>query len=243
LGELNLDKCYVFEKATIKIIQLILDGIEIPELLILFKCIAEQRAIPPISKFYVGVAALAKTGKIYLGHNIEFPGAPLIHTIHGEGFIMAKLFISDERELQILSVGGVPCSFCRQGLTELQMASHEIQFCIKSNYFTNLKAELPNPFRPKDLGLDVCLLSKKDINNNLKLATYNLDSVIQSAFEAANFSYCPYSKSPSGVAIRTKSNRIYQGAVLENCAYNPTHLPMQININLFFKLFFQKPIL
>jgi cytidine deaminase len=40
-------------------------------------------------------------------------------------------------------------------------------------------------------------------------------------------SYAPYSKSPSGVAIRTSSGRFYRGSYIENVAFNPSLSPLQ----------------
>ena len=53
------------------------------------------------------------------------------------------------------------------------------------------------------------------------------DPVTQAALDAARKSYAPYSKSPSGVAIRSHSGRIYRGCYIENVAFNPSLSPLQ----------------
>jgi cytidine deaminase len=47
------------------------------------------------------------------------------------------------------------------------------------------------------------------------------------ALDAARKSYAPYTKAHSGVAISSKSGRIYQGAYIENVAFNPSLSPLQ----------------
>ncbi|MCO5574789.1 hypothetical protein L7F22_028581 [Adiantum nelumboides] len=47
------------------------------------------------------------------------------------------------------------------------------------------------------------------------------------AFEAANKSHAPYTNSPSGVALLTKSRQIFCGSYMESVAYNPSLPPLQ----------------
>jgi cytidine deaminase len=48
-----------------------------------------------------------------------------------------------------------------------------------------------------------------------------------SALKAANRAYAPYSKDPSGVALRMKDGTIIQGFYSENAAFNPTLNPIE----------------
>src|SRR5206468_5952186 len=48
------------------------------------------------------------------------------------------------------------------------------------------------------------------------------------ALDAARKAYAPYSKSPSGVAIRSASGRTYRGSYIENVAFNPSLSPLQV---------------
>ena len=47
------------------------------------------------------------------------------------------------------------------------------------------------------------------------------------ALDGARRSYAPYSKSPSGIAIGSKSGRIHKGSYIENVAFNPSLSPLQ----------------
>merc|ERR1712187_579665 len=39
-------------------------------------------------------------------------------------------------------------------------------------------------------------------------------------------SYSPYTKSPSGVAIRLRDGQVFAGSYVERCAYNPSVPPL-----------------
>jgi len=228
---MQLENRYVLECDEIKDIQQKLGGIEIAELLQLLLPIIKKRAIVPISNFYIGVATLAKSGRVYLGHNVEFSGVPLSQTIHAEGFAICKLFISGEEGIELLVVNAPPCGFCRQHLAELQVSSLDIQIYItKPKLHATLKTLLPHSFGPIDLGNTTCLLNRKGIDHKTILEVTTSDIIINSALEAANFSYCPYTKCPSGISIQTKTKKVYQGSTLENAAYNPSYLPFQVAI-------------
>ena len=41
-------------------------------------------SVAPISGFYVGAIAVGKSGKLYLGANMEFKGVPLSASLHAE---------------------------------------------------------------------------------------------------------------------------------------------------------------
>jgi len=55
-------------------------------------CLASERRSLLI--FCIG---LAKSGRIYLGHNIEFEGCPLNYSVHGEQCTIARLVNHDEQ--------------------------------------------------------------------------------------------------------------------------------------------------
>jgi cytidine deaminase len=52
--------------------------------------------------------------------------------------------------------------------------------------------------------------------------------LVQAAVSAAGKAYAPYSNSPSGIAIRSRSGRIYRGSYIENAAFNPSLAPLQV---------------
>lgn len=47
------------------------------------------------------------------------------------------------------------------------------------------------------------------------------------ALSATNRAYAPYSKDPSGIAIRTADGKLFNGAYAENAAFNPSLNPIQ----------------
>lgn len=87
---------------------------------------AMQRAYSPYSKCKVGAALLARSGKVYLGCNIE--NASYSPTICAERTAFAKAVSEGEREFDAIAVVGTatdavdgffpPCGVCRQVMNE-----------------------------------------------------------------------------------------------------------------------------
>ena len=80
----------------------------------------------PYSNFQVGVALRAKSGKVYMGCNIENHG---IQGICGERTAFAKALSEGEKEFESITVVGakkgaeiseecMPCGYCRQFMSE-----------------------------------------------------------------------------------------------------------------------------
>lgn len=65
---------------------------------------------------------LASSGAAYVGVNLEFAGAPLSQSVHGEQFLAANLLLHGERGLDTLAVSAAPCGHCRQFYSELVCA-------------------------------------------------------------------------------------------------------------------------
>lgn len=59
------------------------------------------------------------------------------------------------------------------------------------------------------------------------VAKEEVDLLTRAALEAANASHAPYSKCPSGVALRDSTGRVYRGSYMESAAYNPSLGPVQ----------------
>ena len=59
-------------------------GMTVEQLLLALIPQAQKYAIPPISNFFVGAAALGQSGSVYLGANFEFVGQALSFTVHAE---------------------------------------------------------------------------------------------------------------------------------------------------------------
>lgn len=87
---------------------------------------ARQNAYAPYSNYYVGAALRTKSGRIYLGCNIENHG---IQGICAERTAFAKALSKGEREFESITIVGgmhgkeateicMPCGYCRQFMSE-----------------------------------------------------------------------------------------------------------------------------
>lgn len=182
--------------------------------------VAKSFAQPPISDYKVGIAAIGKSGNVYLGVNLEFPGVPLNEAVHGEQFLITNARNHNEAEIVAMALSAAPCGHCRQFMNE--MGHSENLRIMTPHSDRTLSSLLPEAFGPQDLGLTGNLLTclgKRDPGQDT--------SLIAKALEAALNSYAPYSLSKSGVAIITKDNKIYCGSYLENVAFNPSLSPLQ----------------
>ncbi|MCZ6671430.1 MAG: cytidine deaminase [Verrucomicrobia bacterium] len=116
---------------------------------------ASDRAYAPYSKFKVGAAVLAKSGKIYTGCNVENASYGL--TVCAERVAVFKAISEGDKELEALALsaegGAYPCGACRQVLQEFNpnlrifLGDSEGQLVAESS----LKDLLPKPFGPECL--------------------------------------------------------------------------------------------
>ncbi len=198
-------------------------GITVDELLQRLVPVAQQFARPSISNYYVGVAALGKSGAIYLGVNLEFPGVPLNQTVHAEQFLVALARSHGEREIVAMALSAPPCGHCRQFLYEMSESS-ELQLYIKDSPPVMLSTLLPIAFGPQNLGLSGSILSQ--VNGNY---VFTMDYSLRTfALMAIVDSYAPCSNAKSGIALQTNDGRIYKGSYLETVAFNPSLSPLQV---------------
>ncbi len=82
---------------------------------------ARLRAVAPYSGFQVGAALLARSGRVYLGANVESASYGL--TCCAERVALFKALSEGEREFDAIAVvapmtGATPCGACRQLLAE-----------------------------------------------------------------------------------------------------------------------------
>ena len=85
---------------------------------------ARQNAYAPYSGYKVGAALITKSGKVYLGCNVE--NASFGETVCAERVAVLKAVSEGERELKAIAITGgrdslvfcSPCGSCRQVLNE-----------------------------------------------------------------------------------------------------------------------------
>lgn len=125
---------------------------------------AREYAYTPYSKFQVGAALLSKSGKVYLGCNIE--NASYGPTNCAERTAIFKAVSEGEREFEAIAIVGgragtrtgdmcAPCGVCRQVLREFCSPDsfHVILEDGEGGYKDFLLKELlPFSFGPEDLG-------------------------------------------------------------------------------------------
>ena len=82
--------------------------------------VARENAYAPYSKYRVGAVAMAKSGKVYTGCNIENAAYP--SGLCAERVAIFKAVSEGEREIAAIAVVtsnlGSPCGACRQVLSE-----------------------------------------------------------------------------------------------------------------------------
>ena len=187
--------------------------------------LAQSYSRAPISNFFVGVVVRGASGSLYLGANIEIPGQCLGFAVHAEQSALSNAYMNSEQSVTSLAVvGGAPCGHCRQFMEEISPAG-EIQILIPNQPPTKLASILPAAFGPAALGATHGALPIR--KTNLALTGGASEALTAAALDAACRSYAPYSKSPSGIAIRTTDRRIFQGCYIENVAFNPSLSPLQ----------------
>ncbi len=121
---------------------------------------ARENSYAPYSCFAVGAALLAKSGKVYLGCNIE--NASFGATNCAERTALFSAIAEGEREFEAIAIIGgrkgekggfcAPCGICRQALAEFCDPSMPIILGTPDDVkeFT-LDGLLPYAFTPKDL--------------------------------------------------------------------------------------------
>ncbi len=185
--------------------------------------VARPHARTPVSDYQVGAVGLGRSGDLYLGVNLEFDRQALNQTVHAEQFVTANAMAHGEKGLEALAVSAEPCGHCRQFLNELD-GGQGLTVLISGKEPIPLHELLPRPFGPGDLGIEAGLLAQTAAPLHLPDAAPPL---AHQACQAANRSYAPYSKNPSGVALRTADGTVFTGTYAENVAFNPSLSPLQ----------------
>lgn len=186
--------------------------------------LAESYSRAPISNFFVGVVVRGASGALYTGANIEIPGQCLGFAVHAEQSALSNTYMHLENGVTALAVGGAPCGHCRQFINEMS-PDGEIMILTRDKPPLKLSAILPSAFGPAALGMKNGAFPVPFTNLAPRGTSAGPETV--AALDAARRSYAPYSKSPSGVAIRSASGRIYRGSYIENVAFNPSLSPLE----------------
>jgi cytidine deaminase len=186
--------------------------------------LAQSYSQAPISNFNVGVVVRGASGSLYTGANIEIPGQCLGFAVHAEQSALSNAYMHVEQSVDALAVGGAPCGHCRQFINEMS-PNGEILILIPDRPPAKLSDILPAAFGPAALGMKNGAFPLP--LTHLRLSGADADPLLAAAVDAAQKSYSPYSKSTSGVALRSSKGRIYKGSYIENVAFNPSLSPLQ----------------
>jgi len=192
--------------------------------------LAKIYALPPISNFHVGAVAIGRSGSLYFGCNLEFPGQALSFVVHGEQSATMNAWTHGETELEALAITASPCGYCRQFLNELNSAG-QLEILLENSPATRLSALLPQSFGPVDLGIKAKLMEKDA--QPLQLPDADKDKVIAAALAAAASSYAPYSLNHAGLALESQDGVLVSGRYAENAAYSPSMSPLEAALVLY----------
>jgi len=201
------------------------ENVSVDDLMLSLLPLARSYSRAPISNFFVGVTVRGASGSLYLGANIEISGQCLGFAVHAEQSALSNAYMNSEQSVTSLAVvGGAPCGHCRQFMEEMSPAG-EILILIPNQPASKLASILPAAFGPAALGATQGALPVRKAS--LSLTSEPPDTLATAALDAACRSYAPYSKSPSGVAVRTTRGRVFQGCYIENVAFTPSLSPLQ----------------
>lgn len=182
-------------------------------------------AIAPISKYKVPIVGLEReTGDLLIGANLEFAGATLGQTVHAEQFLFARAFHRGTSIASFALAEPTPCGHCRQFILEFSEAKN-MRVLNSMGLNGNIEDLTPRPFGPEQLNAPGIRADRQP--HRLHLPKNKSGELWQAALGAAMRSYCPYSKTPAGVALQTKSGGIFSGSYIENAAFNPSLPPLQ----------------
>jgi len=118
-------------------------------------CESRDRAYAPYSRFRVGAAVLAGSGRIYTGANVENASYGL--TACAERVAIFKAVAAGERSIRAVAVctenGVAPCGPCRQVMREFADGRVAVYLLDAEGRGreTTLDALLPESFGPEDL--------------------------------------------------------------------------------------------
>lgn len=116
--------------------------------------VAQARAYAPYSGFHVGAALLTRSGKVFVGCNVENASYPA--GICAERTAIVAMIAAGERDPVAMAIvtpgkrGGSPCGICRQTLSEfardMPIALVGVSEGVEARRDTRLAALLPDAF-------------------------------------------------------------------------------------------------
>src|SRR4051812_16491793 len=188
------------------------------ELMLLSLGKARDFAHPPISDFYVGcVGREADSGNLVFGGNLEFVGAHIGNTVHGEGFVFTRSF-SRGTAIETIAIGEAhPCAHCRQYLSEFA-ATAALTLIDPLGHRLKMADLYPWPFDPDYLG-EKGIVAGEVRHAGLELQPYgNLVSAAVAAklTELGRHSYSPYGRSPAALVLTLTDGTLIGGGAIES---------------------------
>lgn len=202
---------------------LTISGLEDVDLRVALLPFAAAYSYAPLSNFYVGAIVRGLSGKLYFGANVEFLGVQLGQTVHAEQSAISHAWMKGEQGVKDITINFSPCGHCRQFMNELSSAD-QLEIQLPQRDGKKLQAYLPESFGPADLGIKSALMAQVDHGKH----SDDQDELIQLALAALNRSHAPYTHNLSGVALKMRDGKVYQGAYAENAAFNPSLPPLQV---------------
>jgi len=189
---------------------------------------ARGKAIAPISGFAVGAVARGRSGALYLGANLEFPGHPLNASVHAEQAAAVSAWAHGEPGIDALAASETPCGHCRQFLNELATGG-ALPVFVHGKPPLTLNDLLPLSFGPADLHVTAALMSHEP--RRLRLVRPDDEraepQLMTAALRAAEQAYAPYGKTFAGLALALDDGSIRSGRYAECAAFNPSLPPLQ----------------
>jgi cytidine deaminase len=202
-------------------------GVTSDELMLLSLGKARDFARPPISNFYVGcVGREAGSGNLVFGGNLEFTGAHIGNTVHGEGFVFTRSF-SRGTAIETIAIGEAhPCAHCRQYLSEFA-ATVSLTLIDPLGHRLKMADLYPWPFDPDYLG-EKGIVAGTVPHPDLMLAPNGLPAATAAKLiERGRHSYTPYGKSAAAVVLTLTDGTLIGGSAIESVSFNPTISPLQ----------------
>jgi cytidine deaminase len=202
-------------------------GLSGDELMLLSLKQAEGFARPPVSNFYVGcVGREAETGNLIFGGNLEFPGAHIGNTVHGEGFVFSRAFSRGTSVETIAIFEAHPCAHCRQFLSEFA-ATAKLTLIDPMGHRLRMAELYPWPFDPDYLG-EKGIVAGELRQPGLGLVANELaPAAATKLIELGRRAYTPYGKAPAAILLMLRDGAMVGGAAIESVSFNPTISPLQ----------------